>query len=51
LENSDILVTDFTVQETKPSGYDSSLIKINVTIKIGKSEEISLEGSYRRKYK
>ena len=51
LENSDILVTDFTVRETKPLGYDSSLIKIDVTIKIGKSEEISLEGSYRRKYK
>lgn len=51
LDNTAILITGFSVQESIPLGFDSQVIKINVTVKTGKSEEINLEGSYRRKYK
>ncbi|WP_010252566.1 type IV pilus modification PilV family protein [Acetivibrio cellulolyticus] len=51
LEDNTILITNFSVQEIKLSDYDSSLIKISVTVKSGKSDEINMEGSYRRKYK
>lgn len=51
IDNPAVLITGFLVQETIPSGFDSYMIKISVTVKTGKSEEINLEGSYRRKYK
>ncbi|OPZ92969.1 MAG: hypothetical protein BWY74_01349 [Firmicutes bacterium ADurb.Bin419] len=51
IDNDAIVITDFSVLETKPDGYDSSLIKISVSVRTGKSDEIHLEGSYRRKYK
>lgn len=51
IDNTAILITGFGVQETQPSGFDSHVIKITVTVKTGESEEIKLEGSYRRKYK
>ncbi len=51
LDNDAVVITDFSVLETKPDGYDSSIIKISVTVRTGKSDEIKIEGSYRRKYK
>lgn len=51
LHNSDVFINDFSIQETKPLGYDSSLIKIVVTVQTGKSDEVSIEGSFRRKYR
>lgn len=51
IDDSEVDITDFSVLETKPEGYDSSIIKISVTVRTGKSDEIQLLGSYRRRYK
>lgn len=41
----------FKVEEVKHSDYDSSLINIAFTLKVGRSEEITLQNSFRRKIK
>ena len=55
LDSSDIFVTNFSAEEVEASEeeseYDSKLIKIVVTVQKGKSDETSIEGVYRRKYK
>jgi|GEM_PF-1896250 len=51
LDEIDVLVNDFYVKETKPEGYDSSIINIVVAVQKGKSDELSVEGVFRRKYK
>ena len=55
IESSDIFITNFSIEEIESSNeelvYDSKLIKIVVTVQKGKSDEISIEGVYRSKYK
>ncbi len=42
-------VNYFKAAEIKPDGYDSNLIDITIKIKVGKSEEITLQNNYRKK--
>jgi hypothetical protein len=49
MEQDQLIINDFHVEEIKPENYDSSLISISLKIKVGKGEEIVLENSYRRK--
>lgn len=55
IESNDIFILNFTIEEIQSSDeeleYDSNLIKIAVTVQKGKSDEISIEGVYRSKYK
>lgn len=44
-----IILMDFSVQNEKPLGYDSHIIKITLGIKVGKSDTVMLQSSYRRK--
>lgn len=39
----------FKVEEVKPSDYDNKLINITFTLKVGRSREITLQNSFRRK--
>lgn len=50
IESSDVLITNFSIKEIEQMEYDSNLIKIVVTAQKGKSDDISIEGVYRRKY-
>ena len=42
-------MSSFKVEEVKPSDYDSKLINITFTLKVGRSREITLQNSFRRK--
>lgn len=49
INNTNLLVIYFHVSERKPSGYDSSLIDIELKIATQKGEEVDLKNSYRKK--
>jgi prepilin-type N-terminal cleavage/methylation domain-containing protein len=49
-EDRDVLITNFSIEEIEQMEYDSNLIKIVVTVQKGKSDDISIEGVYRRKF-
>lgn len=51
IDDSSVVITDFSVLEIKLDDYDSSIIKINIAARTEKSDEVRIEGSYRRKYK
>ncbi|MFZ5989585.1 MAG: type II secretion system protein [Bacillota bacterium] len=50
-EDEEVEVTGFEIEEVKPSDYDSSLININITVKVGKSDMVNLQSGFRRKAK
>ncbi|MCX7747382.1 MAG: prepilin-type N-terminal cleavage/methylation domain-containing protein [Clostridia bacterium] len=50
-ENQNVQVLSFHAEETKPDGYDSFLVSVSLKVKVGRSEEVSLSSSYRRKSK
>ncbi len=45
----DISINYFKFEETMPADYDSSLINVTLKMKVRRSEEITLQNSYRRK--
>jgi Tfp pilus assembly protein PilE len=47
--NNQTEILAFSVNEKKPAGYDTGVIDITITAKCGKSENITLTNSYRRK--
>lgn len=50
ISDSETQVTNFSMKQVKPDDYDSSVIKIVITVCKGKGEEMTLEGNFRRKY-
>jgi prepilin-type N-terminal cleavage/methylation domain-containing protein len=44
-----IILLEFNAKNERPMDYDSQIIKITLGIKVGKSDPVTLESSYRRK--
>ncbi|MDP4180212.1 MAG: type II secretion system protein [Bacillota bacterium] len=44
-----IILLDFNAVQYRQADYDSSIVKVALSLKVGKSDPISIERSYRRK--